>query len=61
MKVTVVSETPCYPPMAGNRIYAFAGTHSGVDSLDHFKDWPEPVSAMVAAADPQRVLKNELL
>jgi 2-polyprenyl-6-methoxyphenol hydroxylase-like FAD-dependent oxidoreductase len=48
-------------PMAGNRIYAFAGTHSGIDSLDHFKDWPEPVPAMVAAADPQRVLQNELL
>jgi 2-polyprenyl-6-methoxyphenol hydroxylase-like FAD-dependent oxidoreductase len=48
-------------PMAGNRIYAFAGTHSGVEGLDQFKDWPEPVPAMVAAAAPQRVLENELL
>ncbi|MBU3065448.1 FAD-dependent monooxygenase [Nocardia sp. NEAU-G5] len=48
-------------PMAGNRISNYAGTHPSVDSLDHFKDWPEPVPAMVAAADPQRVLENELL
>ncbi|MEV5839140.1 FAD-dependent monooxygenase [Nocardia sp. NPDC052112] len=48
-------------PMTGNRIYAFAGTHTGIDGLDHFKNWPHPVPDMVAAADPQRVLENELL
>ncbi|WP_429423367.1 FAD-dependent monooxygenase [Nocardia sp. GAS34] len=51
----------CILPMAGNRICAYAGTHPGIESLDHFKDWPDPVPAIVAAADPQRVLENELL
>lgn len=48
-------------PLAGDRTYAFAGAQRGVDSLEHFADWPEPVSQLVANADPARIIENELL
>lgn len=48
-------------PLAGNRTYAFAGAQRGVESLAHFADWPEPVSQLVANADPARIIENELL
>ena len=47
-------------PLAGNRTYAFAGAQRG-ESLAHFADWPEPVSQLVANADPARIIENELL
>nr|WP_322000822.1 FAD-dependent monooxygenase [Rhodococcus qingshengii] len=47
-------------PLAGNRTYAFAGAQRG-ESLAHFADWPEPVSKLVANADPARIIENELL
>lgn len=48
-------------PLADNRTYAFAGARRGVESLEHFADWPEPVSQLVANADPARIIVNELL
>ncbi|MFC8930628.1 FAD-dependent monooxygenase [Rhodococcus sp. NPDC057135] len=48
-------------PLAGNRTYAFAGAQRGVESLAYFADWPEPVSQLVANADPARIIENELL
>lgn len=48
-------------PLVGDRTYAFAGAQRGVDSLEHFADWPEPVSQLVVNADPARIIVNELL
>lgn len=48
-------------PMSGERVYAFAGGRGGVDSLEHFAEWPEPVAQLVANADPSRIIENELL
>jgi 2-polyprenyl-6-methoxyphenol hydroxylase-like FAD-dependent oxidoreductase len=48
-------------PMAGDRTYMYAGARSGIEDLAHFADWAAPVPALVALADPDRVVKEELL
>jgi putative ABC transport system ATP-binding protein len=48
-------------PLAGNRTYAYAGTGPGAAGLSEFADWPHPVPQLVAAAAPQRIIRNDLL
>ncbi|MCX5044804.1 FAD-dependent monooxygenase [Aldersonia sp. NBC_00410] len=48
-------------PLTGGRTWAYAGARGGVDILEHFADWPEPVSQLVANADPTRIIEHELL
>ncbi|WP_433566116.1 FAD-dependent monooxygenase [Nocardia sp. CA-151230] len=48
-------------PMTGDRTMLFAAARSPIMSLDHFLDWPDPVPAMIATADPNRIVTGELL
>lgn len=48
-------------PMAGERTYVFAAARPGISSLEHFADWPDPVAQVIAAADPSRIVTDELL
>lgn len=48
-------------PLAGGRTYVYAAARPGVDDLDHFSDWIEPIPALIAATDPAAIISDELL
>ncbi|WP_157554589.1 FAD-dependent monooxygenase [Nocardia crassostreae] len=48
-------------PIAGDRTYAFAAARPGITTLDYFTDWPDPIPKLIAAADPARIVIDELL
>ncbi|MEV6426261.1 FAD-dependent monooxygenase [Nocardia sp. NPDC051463] len=48
-------------PMSGGRTYFFAAAQPGFDSFDHFAEWASPVPEVLAAADPERILRDEFL
>lgn len=47
-------------PMSGNRTYVWAAGRPGIDDLTHFAGWTDPVPALIAAADPARVVEDDL-
>jgi 2-polyprenyl-6-methoxyphenol hydroxylase-like FAD-dependent oxidoreductase len=54
-------------PMPGDRIYCYAtatvpaGGHGGLAELrERFRDWCDPIPAVLAAATPEQVLRNDI-
>lgn len=45
-------------PMQGNRTMVYAAGRPGIDDLDYFADWVDPVPQLIASAD--RVVRNEV-
>lgn len=46
-------------PMPGNRTMVYAAGRPGIDDLDYFADWVDPVPRLIASAD--RVVRNEVI
>lgn len=48
-------------PITGDRTYVFTAGLPGIDDLDYFTDWPDPLPKLIAATDRSAVVTDELL
>lgn len=47
-------------PMPGYGNYVYGGTRTSRTDLDYYRNWPAPLSKLIAARDPDRVITDEL-